>query len=160
MKQRTLACVLAAALAACAAHAQETMSVQVREGALRERPSFLGQITARLSYGDQVTLLEQRQGWARVSAGEAQGWIHESALTAKRIVLRPGQQDVELAATSDELALAGKGFNAQVEAEFKARNADLNYAWVDRMEQIRIPPQKIEAFLKAGEVVPQEGGAR
>jgi hypothetical protein len=45
--------------------------------------------------------------------------MHESALSAKRVKMQAGGT-AKTGATSDELALAGKGFNKDVEAQFKA----------------------------------------
>ncbi len=142
------------------AAAQESMSVQVKTGEVRLEPSFLGRIIQRLSYGDRVTVVQRREGWARVSApGGATGWIHGSALTPKKIVLRPGASDVRQAATSDELALAGKGFNSQVESAFKQQNPNLDFGWIDRMERITVSQREMERFLREGRVTP-EGGVR
>jgi len=90
----------------------KTMSVQIREGRLRTTPSFLGKIIGSVRYGDRVAVLEEKSSWLLVSPPNAdRGWIHQSALTVKKIVLRPGEEDVRKAATTDEIALAGKGFD-------------------------------------------------
>ena len=85
--------------------------------------------------------------------------MHTSALSAKRIVLVAGQEEARTAASNDELALAGKGFNADVEAAFKARNKAIDFSWIDRMEAMRIAPSALQAFLRAGALSPREGGA-
>ncbi len=76
--------------------AQKVMSVQVKEGQLRASPSHFGKIVARISYGHQMTVLEETGDWKLLSAagGDAQGWMHATALTNKRLVLRAGQGDV------------------------------------------------------------------
>jgi len=136
------------------------MSVQIRNGQLRERPSFLGAVKADVAYGDRV-MVEQSQGpWRLVSASGQSGWIHESALTRQRIKLTAGETDVAGAANQQELALAGKGFNAQVEGEFRAQNQAVDFTWVDRMEKMGIETKKLMAFLKAGGVEPVEGGRK
>ena len=73
--------------------AQRTMSVQVKESQLRATPSHLGKIVARATYGSQVMVLEERGAWKRVSlgSGKKQGWMHNTALTSKRIALRAGR---------------------------------------------------------------------
>jgi len=65
-----------------------------------------------------VEVLEDRGAWKKVVVpdGRIQGWIHASALTTKKIALQAGKADVKTSVTGDELALAGKGFNATVEA--------------------------------------------
>jgi len=143
------------------ANAQKTLNVQVKEGELRATPSFLGKIVARVAYGDQVVVLGDRGAWKKVSirGGKPQGWMHASALTTKRIALKAGQTSVRTGATQDELALAGKGFNEQVEAAFKKENRNLDYSWINRMETFKVSPELMNAFLAHGNVVPPaEGG--
>lgn len=81
--------------------------------------------------------------------------MHGSALTKKKVVMQAGGQDAQVAASGEELALAGKGFNQQVEAEFKERNPSVDFKWVDWMEKSVFSPEDILAFLRAGGV----GGA-
>ena len=47
------------------------------------------------------------------------GWIHQSALTSKQIVMNSGAA-VSSSANSQEIALAGKGFNEDVERQYGA----------------------------------------
>jgi len=145
--------VLFSLTALCAyAAGEKMMSVQVKQGQIRSAPSFLGRIMVSLSYGDRVLMLEEKGSWIRVSVPHSgvEGWIHTSALTTKKIVIRAGTKDVSLAASSDELALAGKGFNKQVEQEFKVKNPRIDFTWVDRMEKIVVTPGQIQRFLKEG----------
>lgn len=136
------------------------MSVQVREGALRSGPSFLGQLTAKVTYAQQVQILGTRGDWVHVSAAGKIGWIHESALTTKKLKLQAGTQDARLAASTDELALAGKGFSAEVESEFQKENRQADYTLVNKIESIEIPDAKIRGFLVRGGVEPPKGGVR
>jgi SH3-like domain-containing protein len=154
-----MAVIWAAALTAARAEAKR-MSVQVKQGAIRATPSFVGQVVQTLSYGDRVTVVEEKAGWARVTAGTVSGWMHQSALSAKRIVLAAGADDVRTGAASDELALAGKGFNSSVEAQFKQQNPRVDYGPVDRMEARTVSPAQIADFLKQGHVGAAQGGAR
>ncbi|MFH1039203.1 MAG: SH3 domain-containing protein [PVC group bacterium] len=139
----------------------DILNVQVRNGALRSKPSFLGQIVGSVSYGDRVTVIQEQGEWVLGRKGSGpQGWIHISALTDDEIELSAGSGTVETAASGDELALAGKGFNSDVEAEFKTRNSDIDFTWVDRMEKIIILPEQMEGFLKVGQVTAPGGGRR
>jgi SH3-like domain-containing protein len=140
---------------------QEFLSVQVKEGQMRSTPSFLGSVMASLAYGDRVELIEDKGTWKRVAiqGGKIKGWMHMSALSTKKIALRAGTTNVQTGATSSELALAGKGFNARVEAEFKNKNKNIDYTWVDRMEMFAVKPDQVLAFLKQGQVNPPEGVA-
>ena len=129
-----------------------TMSVQVKKGDVRATAGFLGKIVSSLDYGDRVEVLESKDGWMRIGKTNksAAGWIHSSALTDKRIVLQAGSGDAKVAASGGELALAGKGFNAQVESEYKSRNKNLDFAAIDRMQATKISQDRITAFLKEG----------
>ena len=139
---------------------KKLMSVQVREGEVRAAPSFLSRVIDTLSYGEQVKTSEEQGLWVKVSLTEngLEGWVHGSALTTKRIKLRSGSGDVGTEASTDEIALAGKGFNETIEKEYRAKHQDLNYACVDWMEKIVVSPEQMEEFLKAGDLSP-EGGA-
>jgi uncharacterized protein YgiM (DUF1202 family) len=158
--RRSLFLILALVVGTAAGAALLRMSVQVRTGQLRATPSYLGNVAATVSYGDRLTVVERQGAWVHVKDTRGHtGWIHESALTAKRVVLRSGDADVAASASGDEVALAGKGFNEQVEREFKTQNASVDYTWVDRMEAMVVTPEQIAAFLTEGEVV-AKGGAR
>jgi uncharacterized protein YgiM (DUF1202 family) len=123
---------------------------------VRSEPSFLGKVTGTVAYGEKVELIEDKGAWKNVSIRKIRGWMHETALTTKPIVLQAGKSDVKTGATSSELALAGKGFNPKVEAEFKSKNTHLDYAAIDRMEKTyTLKPVQVQAFLKQGQVQPE-----
>lgn len=144
-----------AALVATSAWAAKEMSVQVRDGQLRSRASFLGTVVGAVAYGDRVTVSQTQAGWCEVSIAGKTGWIHESALTPKRVVLSSGTADARVQSVgSEEVALAGKGFNKEVEAEYKKQNPTLDYAWVDWMGQQKIPNDQLVQFLKQGGLIP------
>lgn len=137
----------------------QNMSVQVQDGKLRADPSFLGKVVGSVMYGDQVTVVRQQTPWFYVSAkgGTLNGWIHQSALSEKEIVLRAGSADVSKTASQREVALAGKGFNADVEKEFKSRNPKLSFEWVDRMEKFIVSDDDVRRFLREGALSPEGG---
>ena len=136
-----------------------SMSVQVKQSQVRTAPSFMARIVATLQYGDRVDIVSSQGTWTQVfvSTGGVKGWVHTSALTKKKIVLKAGASDVSKTATSDELALAGKGFNKKVESEFRTKNRNLDYAQIDKMEKIKVSNNGIRKFLKEGEVSPKGG---
>ena len=134
-------------------------SVQVRTGQMRETPSFFGKLVSPITYGERLQVLEQQGDWSKVSAPDGQtGWVHGSALTKKKIVMNAGDQNTQTAASGDELTLAGKGFNSDVEAAFKAKNQTVDFTWVDKMEQSKVAPEAMQRFLTEGGIQPAEGG--
>lgn len=139
------------ALAATGAWAAKEMSVQVRDGQLRNRASFLGTVTGTVAYGDRVTVNQSQAGWCEVATvSGATGWIHESALTPKRVELSSGAGDARTGASGEEVALAGKGFSKEVEAEYKKQNKDIDYTWVDWMGKQTVANDRLVQFLKEG----------
>jgi len=138
---------------------QSVMSVQVKKGQLRAIPSFLGKIVTVVYYGERVAVNAEKGGWYQVAVpgSKTTGWIHASALTRKRIEIKAGASNVSAAADSDELALAGKGFNKQVEGEFRSKNPHVDFTWVDKMEAMEVSQNEIQAFLEEGELLNQGG---
>ncbi len=143
-------------IAATAWAAGRVMSVQVRQGQLRQKPHFLSRIVATLPYAARVSVEAKDGPWYEVTTPDGRrGWIHLSALSKKRIVLKSGREDVAVEASGEELALAGKGFNKQVEDEFRAGRAGYNYAWVNRAEKnFGVSPADAAAFVEAGGLKP------
>jgi len=139
----------------------KTMSVQVKKCQLRNKPSFLGKILVNLNYADRVTVKKEQDDWFKVQPenNATSGWVHVSALSTKKIVLAKGSKDVTSAASSDELALAGKGFNKEVENNYKKKNKAADFAWVDKMETFIIPQNEIQRFLAEGGLQAQGGDA-
>jgi hypothetical protein len=139
--------------------ASEVMSVQVRTSKLRSRPSFLGSTVTEVGYGAQVTVTSQQGPWMQVTVPDGQsGWLHESALSEDELAMVSGTIDASTGASGEEIALAGKGFNDQVENEYQKKHGDLDYTWVDLMEKMVISPEQAEDFLVAGQIQPAEGG--
>ena len=61
---------------------------------------------------------------------------------------------MRLAASSDEVALAGKGFSQEIETEYKKQNRSLDYAWVDRMLTFKVSDADALRFLQEGGLEP------
>lgn len=139
--------------------AGQVMSVQVRTTKMRSRPSFLGTTVSEMTYGTQVKIISQQGPWIQVTSPQGKsGWLHESALSKKELAMVSGGTEAATGASGEEIALAGKGFNAQVESEFRKRNQELDFKPVDRMEKLVITPEQAAAFLAAGQVESTEGG--
>ena len=133
------------------------MSVQVRNCKVRATPSQLGGVVATVDYGAVVQVGTPEKGWYPVTMGDGKtGWVHESALSKKPIVMRAGTSDAATGASSDEVALAGKGFNEQVETKLR-KDGTLDYTWVDRMSAFKVDANEISQFLTQGHLA---GGAQ
>ncbi len=134
------------------------MSIQISKAELRDSPSYLGKVVTSLAYGDKVTVQSQNGAWNQVNISGHTGWLHNSALSKKEIIMKSGT-GAQTTASSGELALAGKGFNSDVEKQFKDNHKEINFAPIDKMEKIKIPLADIQEFAKAGKLQ-SAGGAK
>ncbi|MBW2467320.1 MAG: SH3 domain-containing protein [Deltaproteobacteria bacterium] len=126
------------------------MSVQVKQCQLRSKPTFLGKVVTSLEYGDRVEVAGEENSWIEVSpSGKSGGWVHVSALSEKEIILNPDSKDIEEAATNDEIALAGKGFNKEVEDKYR-QDKKLDFSLIDQMEKIVVSQNDINGFVRQG----------
>jgi SH3-like domain-containing protein len=147
MKIRVLAVLLTISTGAALA---APMSVQVRNCRVRATPSQLGATVATVEYGAVVQAGALQNGWYPVTTADGKtGWVHESALSKKPIVMRAGANDAATGVSSDEVALAGKGFNEKVEAKLR-KDGKLDYTWVDRMAAFNASPDQIMKFRLQG----------
>ena len=132
------------------------LNVQIKKAEIRTSPSFLSGIVRSAGYGARVAVLQERGNWAEVAYSGVVGWLHTSALTVKKIMMSAGEQPDNVAADDDEIALAGKGFNKEVEEQFKKRNANLSYEYVDYTERYTMSGSQIRSFLAGGKLKPRE----
>jgi hypothetical protein len=72
-----------------------------------------------------------------------------SSLSARQIVTSG------TGASANEVALAGKGFNKEVENAYKA-GGSLNYADVDKTEAITVSPEELLKFVTEGRLITGE----
>jgi uncharacterized protein YgiM (DUF1202 family) len=142
------------------AAAADTVVVKVQSTAIRQKPQFFAPVVASVRAGDKMTKLAEANGWLQVkSSAGAAGWIHGGAVEVPRFVLASSDAAMKTQASSSEVALAGKGFNKQVEDSYKNKNPKLNFAAVDRLLQTKTASAQVEDFLRRGRLVPF-GGAK
>ena len=56
--------------------------------------------------------------------------------------------------SSDEVALAGKGFTPEVETGYRAKHPEMDFAQVDKIETFKVDPAALQAFIKEGDLKP------
>ncbi len=134
--------------------------VEVKVTKLKAKPEYLGANLADLSYGAALSLVSEssdqagnKDGWIKVkSSSGVVGYVHSSALSARRVVLS-GSSDKKLLRADEsptDIVMAGKGFSKEVEKEFAAKNPALNFAAVNAMEKIKIGEGETRVFARAG----------
>jgi uncharacterized protein YgiM (DUF1202 family) len=129
----------------------ETLIVKVQTTSVRKEPKFYSPALATLKAGESVTQISAEASWFKVRTSQGvEGWIHSSAVRTKSFTLAAMDKSLKTQATAEEVALAGKGFNKQVEEEYKSRNKGLSFAEVDRMLRIIVQPEELRKFLENG----------
>ena len=120
-----------------------TMYVAVNSAEVKSSTGFFSSTVAALALGDPVTVIREDGKWMEVRTAHSQsGWIAAASLTSKRVI-----GEVRSASAS-EIALAGKGFSPEVEAEYRANGLD--YSAVDAMENLNVPPGDLLKFINDG----------
>lgn len=142
----------AAALFAASAALAATVTVLVQETAIRKRPQSYAPSVGVARLGQKFETEGLESGFYKTESG----YIHSSAVTARKVSL--GSSDsTGSAATADEVTLAGKGFNAQVEKSYGAKNGAANFSGVNAMERRTVSEDALFEFLRAGGLT---GGAK
>jgi hypothetical protein len=124
-----------------------TMYVAAKTIELKSSTGFFASAKGTLAYGATVTILQINGKWAEVRSAtntSLTGWTATANLSAKRIV-----SGATSGATANEVALAGKGFNQEIENAYKAKGK-LNYADVDRTEAQTVSKKDLQDFIVAG----------
>jgi len=138
---------ITAGFAAAQASKGGTMYVSVKTAALKSSTGFFASTNGTLNYGDRVTILQINGKNAEVRStanSSITGWTATANLSAKQIV--SGNTNT---ASAKEVALAGKGFNQEVENSYKSKGK-ANYADVDRVEALSVNETTLRKFLEDG----------
>ena len=123
-----------------------TAWVSAKSATLKSSTWFFAGTRGTLDMGAQVTVLQINGNWAEVQSAantSLSGWTQVSNLSARQIV------SSGTGASASEIALAGKGFNQEVENAYKAKG-ELNYADVDRTEAIKVSQDELYTFVTEG----------
>jgi len=124
-----------------------TMYVAVKTIALKSSAGAFASATGTVNYGDRVKILriDGKNAEVRsVADPSISGWTALVNLSAKQIV--SGNTNT---ASAREVALAGKGFNQEVENAYKSKG-NTNYADVDKVETITVKEADLKKFLEDG----------
>jgi hypothetical protein len=125
----------------------KTMYVTAKTLEVKSSTAFFADTLGSLAYGAPVSVLQEYGKWAQIRSSEPpeiSGWISSASLTSKRIIVSSSTS-----ASANEIALAGKGFNQEVENAYR-QNGTLNYEAIDAMEAMHIPNRQLFAFLQEG----------
>lgn len=130
-----------------AAKLPKKMYVAVENAQLKDGTSFFAKSISDLKYASVVIPLEEKGKYLKVtdSLSNKTGWIASSALSKRKITASAFK------ATADEMALAGKGFTAEIENAYK-KNNKADFKSVDFIESFPFDKTKFYDFLIEGKL--------
>jgi hypothetical protein len=123
-----------------------TAWVSSKSAPLKSSTWFFASERGSLDMATEVSVLQVNGNWAEVRSranSALSGWTQMSNLSSRRIV------PSGTGASASEIALAGKGFNKEVEDAYRARG-NLNFGDVDRVEAITVPQGELYSFVTSG----------
>ncbi|MDR2193990.1 MAG: hypothetical protein LBP19_05940 [Treponema sp.] len=132
----------------------DIMYVAVKSVNVKSSKWFFASVKGTFSYGAQVTVQSVSGSKVEITAGTLTGWVEGSSLTSKRITASTSSTS----ASAKEIALAGKGFNEEIEGTYKTENANLEqaYATVDSIETITVEADALKRFIVDGKLTVDE----
>lgn len=130
--------------------AAETVQVVTRSNALRAECRFSSPVRAKLRFGDRLNVSGRKGDWYLVSNGPVKGCIHKSAVQSRSFSVSGTAGPRGGGASADEVSLAGKGFNPQIEDGYRSGNQKLNYTVVDEIERLTANEEALDNFILQG----------
>jgi len=137
------------ALGAVSSYA-ETVRVTVRESAVRAECRFFAPVRAKVYNNDKLAVTAKKGDWYAVAVNGINGCIHKSAVQSKSYFFSGGTSSAKGGASEDEVSLAGKGFNPQVESAYRKQNSDLDFKTVDTIQKYQVSDDSLKRFIEAG----------
>ena len=121
--------------------AGSVLYVAVKTVDLKNGTGFFAKKIDALNLGDSVTVVRENGKWLEVRSSRQTGWAQKENFSTRRVVASGS-------ATASEVALAGKGFSAEAETQY--RKDGLDYSNVDAIERIQVDPGDLERFVTEG----------
>ena len=132
----------------------DTNYINVKSADLKSSTGFFASNTGTVSYGEEVKVLALNGKYAQVrtAVGNKTGWIAKASLTSKKISASGNTAN----ASAREIALAGKAFSPEIEAEYKKGETQANYPAVDELERVTVSDRDLLAFIDEGHLAKGE----
>ncbi|MEE9549916.1 MAG: hypothetical protein V3W08_05905 [Candidatus Binatia bacterium] len=128
------------------------ITVRVKEAKICKEKVYRLPFVATVKRGDLLEEISMEEDWYKVkTAADKVGWIKASSVLPSKVELTTEETGLEQVAEA-EVTLAGKGFNEQVEREYREENPDLDFDIVDQIEKIGIDERDLEKFILEGKL--------
>jgi len=128
-----------------------TMYVATKTIDLKSSTGMLASTVATLNYGDEVTVKQVNGKFVEITSASNPslvGWAATSNLSTKKVVTGTASTT-----TAKEVALAGKGFNQDVENSYSSQG-QVNFDDVDKIESISTDENALMRFIEEGHLSP------
>ena len=137
----------------------QTMKVTQPNQSLYPDPDFAGTPIAAVPQGAEVNVQQQTGDWFKVEYQGKSGWLNRQAFPAPATGSKFSLPGMLFGApvketSSDEAALAGKGFTPEVESSYRQKHPEMKFAEVDKVEAYRVDAAKLQAFITEGGLKP------
>ena len=116
-------------------------------------PDVFGKDPKAKELGDEVKKISGDDSWWNVRAkGGVTGFISAASVTDRKVILSSTGKVSGVGVDTADVVMAGKGFNKQIEESY-ARNGNLNYKAVNKLEAIRIGESDQLRFSQEGQLI-------
>jgi hypothetical protein len=129
--------------------------VITKQNAVRQSCRFFAPVKASVSYNDLLDIVSTEGDWFKVRYRGVEGCIHKSAIQKKTASFTgaPVSGRSGGSVSQGETAMAGKGFNPQVEASYKGKHPEMRYDLVDKIEGYPVPDKELVRFITIGGLI-------
>lgn len=128
-----------------------TVTVTRKTTKLRAQKKTFAAAVAELREGDKLKVEKKDGAWLAVTLGTTRGFVHETDVSTNPEVRLSGQ-GVRENYSASETSAARKGFNPQVEQQYRSTNPNLEQGFrlVDQLQARAVPEDDVRAFLHGG----------
>ncbi len=118
---------------------------------LRAQKKVFAPAVTELREGDRLAFEKRDGAWLTVKFDKLAGWVHETDVSQNPDVRLSGE-GVRENYSASETSAARKGFNPQVEKNYRGKNPSLEAAFllVDELQARATPEAEVRAFLVEG----------
>lgn len=130
----------------------KAQSIQVKKIEIKSSPNYMSSSIGTLTYGAKVEIAATEGNWYRIVTPP--GYIPKTAVGRSAKTVDASKGYAASGVSHDETALAGKGFNPQVEGQYKKSSASLAaaYSQVDRVERMTVSDSALRSFVSNGKL--------
>jgi hypothetical protein len=124
-----------------------TLYVSVKTVDLKSSTGLIAGTVTTLNYGDEVTVKQVNGKFVEVKSAadpSLSGWTASANFSTKKII--SGNTSTM---SAKEFALAGKGFNQDVENSYSTQG-QINFTDVDKIETITVDDSTLTRFIEEG----------